>query len=60
MWRNSIRPEALRLRLNTDPHAPGHERVNGPLSNLPEFANAFQVPPGSPMSRPEKERVLIW
>ncbi len=60
VWRNNIRPEALRLRLNTDPHAPGHYRVNGPLSNLPEFSAAFGVPPGSPMSRPEKERVLIW
>ena len=60
VWRNNIRPEALRLRLNTDPHAPGHYRVNGPLSNLPEFSAAFQVPPGSPMARPEKERVLIW
>ncbi len=60
VWRNNIRPESLRLRLNTDPHSPGRYRVNGPLSNLPEFSAAFDVPPGSPMSRPEKERVLIW
>ncbi|MBV9128681.1 MAG: M13 family metallopeptidase [Verrucomicrobia bacterium] len=60
VWRNNIRPEALRLRLNTDPHAPGEYRVNGPLSNLPEFQAAFNVPAGSPMVRPPAERVLIW
>jgi predicted metalloendopeptidase len=60
VWRNNIRDEALRLRIMTDPHSPGRYRVNGPLSNLPEFAAAFDVKPGSPMVRPPAERVQIW
>ncbi len=60
IWRNNIRPEAARLRAQTDPHSPGRFRVIGPLSNLPEFFSAFDVPEGAPMRRPENERVVIW
>ena len=60
IWRENIRPEALRLQINTDPHSPPEFRVNGPLSNLAEFAAAFQVPDGSPMRRPPADRVEIW
>ena len=60
IWRVNIRPEALRLRVNTDPHSPGQFRANGPLSNLDEFAKAFDVPEGAPMRRPAAERVTIW
>jgi predicted metalloendopeptidase len=34
--------------------------VNGPFSNLPEFAQAFGAADGSPMVRPSDERVQIW
>jgi predicted metalloendopeptidase len=60
VWRGSIRPEALRLRVKTDPHSPGEFRVNGPLSNLDEFAAAFDVPEGAPMRRSDADRVTIW
>jgi putative endopeptidase len=60
VWRGSIRPEALRLRVKTDPHSPGEFRVNGPLSNLDEFAAAFDVPEGAPMRRAAADRVTIW
>ncbi len=60
VWRGNIRPESLRLRLNTDPHSPGQYRCNGPLANLPEFQAAFGIPDGSPMLRPANERVQIW
>jgi putative endopeptidase len=60
VWAGSIRPEALRARVKTDPHAPGEFRVNGPLSNLDEFAAAFDVPEGAPMRRPAADRVAIW
>jgi putative endopeptidase len=59
-WRNNTRPETIRLRLQIDPHSPGKFRVNGPFSNLPEFAHAFDVPNGSPMIRLPGERVQIW
>ena len=60
VWRQNIRPAMLRLRVNTDPHSPAHFRIVGPLSNLEEFAQAFDVPPGAPMRRPAAERVVIW
>jgi putative endopeptidase len=59
-WCVAIRPEALRVRVKTDPHSPAEFRVNGPLSNLDEFAAAFNVPEGAPMRRPQAERVTIW
>jgi putative endopeptidase len=34
--------------------------VNGPLSNMPEFQKAFNVPDGSAMVRPVGKRVNIW
>ncbi len=60
VWRNVMRPEALRVRLNTDPHSPGQYRTIGPLSNLPEFFAAFGCKDGDAMKRPEDERPSIW
>jgi putative endopeptidase len=60
VWRQTIRDEARRVRLATDPHSPGRFRTNGPLSNMPEFAGAFGCAAGSPMVRPEDVRTSIW
>jgi len=60
IWRSKIRDEDEKLRLNTDPHSPAQYRVNGPLSDLAEFAKAFNVPDGAPMVRSADKRVNIW
>ncbi|HLX64865.1 MAG TPA: M13 family metallopeptidase [Planctomycetota bacterium] len=60
IWRFNIRPQALRLRIRTDPHSPGNFRCNAPLSNLPEFMQAFNIKEGAPMMRAAGERVRIW
>ena len=60
VWRQTIRDEARRVRLATDPHSPGEYRTNGPLSNMPEFFNAFGCAAGAPMVRPEGQRTSIW
>ncbi len=60
VWRENQRPEAMRLQANTDPHPPSIVRVNGPLSNLPEFAAAFNIPEGAPMRRSASQRAVIW
>jgi predicted metalloendopeptidase len=60
VWRNHIREAALSVRLKTDPHSPGQQRVNGPLSDLPEFYEAFGCTDGQPMKRDIKVRPAIW
>jgi putative endopeptidase len=60
VWRDIMRPAEARRRARVDPHSPGKWRVDGPLSNLDEFARAFDVPAGAPMRRPATERVVIW
>ncbi len=57
IWRQNVRPEALRMSLATDPHAPNRFRVLGPLANLPEFAEAFPCPAGETRTA---TRVNIW
>jgi putative endopeptidase len=58
--RATFRDQQLRLMVQTDPHSPNEFRVNGPLSNMPEFAAAFGCKEGDPMVRPAAERVSIW
>jgi endothelin-converting enzyme/putative endopeptidase len=52
-WCSLQKPEVVEVRLKTDPHSPPRFRVNGPLSQTPEFAEAFSCPVGAPM-HPEK------
>jgi len=60
VWRRNWTEAALKLQVNTGPHAPGKFRVNGPLSNLAEFKSAFSCKEGDPMVRKEATRVSIW
>lgn len=57
-WCTKGRKRAEELQLLTDPHAPDRWRVNGPLSQLEEFQEAFQCPLGMKMS-PAK-RCRVW
>ncbi len=57
-WCMSRRDEYARLLVATDPHSPAKFRVNGPLSNLPEFAAAFSCKPGDKMVR--KDACTVW
>jgi putative endopeptidase len=59
-WCTNIRPEAARLKASVDPHSPAQWRVNGPLSNLTEFAGAFQCKEGQAMLRGEGKRCVVW
>ncbi|MEP6707670.1 MAG: M13 family metallopeptidase [Pyrinomonadaceae bacterium] len=59
-WATSTRPELARMLVTVDPHPLPKFRVNGPLSNMPQFAAAFQCKASDAMVRPEKERCVIW
>ena len=60
VWATNSRPEALKLQVKTDVHSPSVQRVIGPLQNLPEFFNAFNVKPGDAMRNPDDKIVKIW
>ena len=47
----NTRPENLRVQAVTDPHSPGSARINGVVSNMPEFEKAFSCKAGQPMVR---------
>ena len=53
VWAVNMRPEAARLQTNSDPHPLSRFRVNGPLSNMEEFAKAFGCQKGEAMVRGE-------
>jgi putative endopeptidase len=48
-WCGSIRPEQVRLQVQTDPHSPREFRVNGVVQNMQEFGQAFGCKAGQPM-----------
>jgi putative endopeptidase len=57
IWCQSARPEMQRMLAQTDPHSPGRYRVNGVVSNMPEFRKAFGCKAPAPMVRAESCRV---
>ncbi len=53
------RPENERVNAITNPHSPGKYRINGIVSDLPEFARAFGCGPNAPMVRGAKA-CKVW
>ncbi|HWN08345.1 MAG TPA: M13 family metallopeptidase [Pyrinomonadaceae bacterium] len=60
VWASKYTTEAARLQAQSDPHPLARFRVNGPVSNMPEFAAAFECKATDEMVRPEKDRCQIW
>ena len=60
VWRRNFTPDELRVRLNTDPHAPANFRAIGAPSNMAAFAQAFSCKAGDPMVRSGDAKVVIW
>ncbi len=60
IWRSSQLPESTAQRILTDPHAPDVYRVNGPLSNLDAWYQAFPVRPGNKLYKSPEERIRVW
>ena len=60
IWRTNYTDAALKKQVNTNPHSPSMFRGNGPLTNLPEFYEAFGVKEGDKMFVPAEKRAKIW
>jgi putative endopeptidase len=60
VWASKETPEFSRLLVQSDPHPLSRFRVNGPLSNMPKFAEAFQCKTGDQMVRRDAERCQVW
>jgi putative endopeptidase len=60
VWGRKSTPEAMRQQILTDPHPLGRFRTNGPLSNMPQFAEAFHCNLGDAMVRPADKRCQVW
>ncbi|MGE5047272.1 MAG: M13-type metalloendopeptidase [Deltaproteobacteria bacterium] len=58
VWCTNYRPEAARTQALTNPHSTAQWRVNGPVSDNPEFEKAFSCPKGSPMA--PVSRCTVW
>jgi endothelin-converting enzyme/putative endopeptidase len=56
-WCENSTTQNSKLRAQTDSHSPGRYRVNGVLSNMTEFREAFHCAPKAPMVRENACRV---
>src|SRR5277367_3276142 len=60
-WRgDAIRIEEQRVMMQSDPHPVAKYRVIGPLSNLPQFQEAFSCKTDAAMVRPADKRCDVW
>ncbi len=57
-WCTKMRDELTRTLVTMNPHSPAQFRVNGPLANLPAFAQTFHCAPGTPMN--PAHRCTVW
>lgn len=60
VWRTKHREEALHKLVLSDTHSPPYFRVNGPVRNMDEWYEAFDVQPTDKLYLPPEERVRIW
>jgi putative endopeptidase len=58
VWATKSTPEFERQQVLTDSHSNARYRVNGPISNMPEFAKAFGCKQGNKMVR--SDMCQIW
>lgn len=60
IWRTNVRAAEAQRLVTVDPHSPGQFRAYGPLLNVNEFYEAFDIQPGSPVWLPPEKRAVIW
>jgi putative endopeptidase len=60
IWQSKYREDAMRQLVATGPHSPPEFRVIGPLRNVDDWYEAFDVQPGSTYYLAPDQRVRIW
>src|SRR5690606_4302778 len=60
VWRRHYTEGEMKVRLQTDPHAPGAYRATGAPSNMDAFRTAFGCKPGDAMVRDGEDQIGIW
>lgn len=59
-WMVNRTDASLAKQIMSDVHSPAEFRINGPLSDIDEFYDAFGIKEGDKMFRPKNLRVKIW
>jgi len=59
-WMVNRTDASLAKQIMSDVHSPAEFRINGPLSDIDEFYDAFGIKEGDKMYRPQALRVKIW
>ncbi|MGH7296809.1 MAG: M13 family metallopeptidase [Polyangiaceae bacterium] len=60
-WCSKETPQVLETMARTNPHSPPRWRVDGPMADVPAFAQAFQCKPGTPMNPGNPAKVCsVW
>ena len=60
VWAGNITEAEIRNRTKSDPHSLGRWRVNGALSHIDAWYEAFGVKEGDKMFIPKAERLPLW
>ncbi|KAF7338682.1 Endothelin-converting enzyme 1 [Mycena venus] len=60
IWANTMKTAAQVQRVRTDPHSPNIYRVDGTVSNIPEFAAAFNCSKKAKLNPPPEKQCLFW
>ena len=58
LWCSKEQKEYIKMSVLSSPHSPARFRINGPMSNLKEFAEDWNCAPNSKMN-PEK-KCKVW
>ncbi|KAF5386857.1 hypothetical protein D9615_001643 [Tricholomella constricta] len=60
IWARAMKPAAAVQRIRTDPHSPSRYRVDGTVSNIPEFAKAFKCSKKAKLNPPAEAQCRFW